>query len=744
MGSPSLSTIDENDPGFEYHQDYYSSYQNTRSSTVILFLVIAGTILYQFLYWLDFDLLPLQQFLWNWLVFLTPFRLLELLDVNGSLDSLLDSASAQSPSSIHARKSAKMRRVLGMDKGGSLMETVAQASRRRLSTFTSPDRGSVPPGLGNLDNSCYQNSVLQGLASLDSFSEYLVEPNHHLDSDQKERHTSAMPMAGSLRGLIADLKGPANNGKRIWTPPTLKNMSSWQQQDAQEYFSKVMDEVDKEVANATRAANEVGGLKANFSRETPEASSAGSNTTKNPLEGMLVQRVGCTTCGHSEGLSMIPFNCLTVPIERDHVNEIAECLDAYTKLERIEGVECGKCTLLKSQHVLATVIERMTSNPGTTDKMIKYTRQRLEAVTEALEEDDYCEKTLREKCVIPTKNRTNTVKTRQAVIARPPKSLVIHINRSLFNEMDGELVKNYAPVLFPKRLDLSPWCLGITDSKGTIQTEEWSIDPLRSMIASSHGYSPKPGPVYELRAAVTHYGRHENGHYICYRKHLAPVPEEKDVQDDVWWRLSDDEVTSVTEQEVLDQGGVFMLFYDRVYEETGASTPENRHSPSLEPMSALSEEIRAADLAPSPSSLHETQFHIPLSEPTAISTDEVPGADLVPASNSSPGEIQSLAAKVPLPSSASPDFGAESSVEDDDTLPPDSLNSLPMSRDPSHASSDTTDDHIDRNNEDCPPPTKPILIKPFIQQHGYRDNEKDDNSTVGKDLTKNPSNLVMV
>ncbi len=27
------------------------------------------------------------------------------------------------------------------------------------------------------------------------------------------------------------------------------------------------------------------------------------------------------------------------------------------------------------------------------------------------------------------------------------------------------------------------------------------------------------GPIYELRAVVTHQGRHENGHFICYRKH---------------------------------------------------------------------------------------------------------------------------------------------------------------------------------------------------------------------------------
>jgi ubiquitin carboxyl-terminal hydrolase 1 len=112
--------------------------------------------------------------------------------------------------------------------------------------------------------------------------------------------------------------------------------------------------------------------------------------------------------------------------------------------------------------------------------------------------------------------------------------------------------------------------------------------------------------MYELRAVITHYGRHENGHYVCYRRHAwrkgpeggleekpaklagekAEVDEvdgiaglegedarkedavvqvqEEEMDESQWWRLSDQDVTKVDEETVLAQSGVFMLFYDCV------------------------------------------------------------------------------------------------------------------------------------------------------------------------------------
>jgi len=103
------------------------------------------------------------------------------------------------------------------------------------------------------------------------------------------------------------------------------------------------------------------------------------------------------------------------------------------------------------------------------------------------------------------------------------------------------------------------------------------MNPSRSMIGSSGNDARAQ---YVLRAAVTHYGRHENGHYICYREHPEHI---KDTDKDTlskqtptkWWRLSDDDVSAVSEDHVLGQGGVFMLFYERLDTSPPESVPHD-------------------------------------------------------------------------------------------------------------------------------------------------------------------------
>lgn len=564
------------DLDYEYHQDYREGELLWRKYLTfgLPSLLLSAVLIYTTLYSLDYNLLPLSEAIWNWFVYLTPAKLLDLLDKDWHASTA--AVESQSSARTHAAKSEAMRRIVGLDKPGGIMGTVAQASRRRLSSLSGismmvQGQEERPPGLGNWDNSCYQNSVLQGLASLDSFSNYLEGPVIEEDAAAENQE---MKMADSLRELITKLKDPSNNGKRIWTPAALKSMSSWQQQDAQEYFSKVLDEIDKEVESAASRIKKLQGLTVVDRKEpevmkvtVPDTDMTTVSTIKNPLEGLLAQRVGCTRCGYSEGLSLIPFNCLTVPLGKSWKYEIGQCLDEYTKLEPIEGVQCGKCTLLRTQRLLTMLVE---NNPDVESVGYKSAIERLRTVEEALEDDDYEDKTLTNKCKIPPKNRMTTTKSRQAVVARPPQSLVVHINRSMFDETTGELKKNYAEVKFQNRLDLGPWCLGSNGKTSDTTVEEWLLDPAESMIASRSSPSRIHGPVYELRAVVTHYGRHENGHYIAYRKHPLPASSDdqsymgKESRKEQWWRLSDDDVSQVSEDNVLNQGGVFMLFYDLV------------------------------------------------------------------------------------------------------------------------------------------------------------------------------------
>src|SRR5277367_7189045 len=71
--------------------------------------------------------------------------------------------------------------------------------------------------------------------------------------------------------------------------------------------------------------------------------------------------------------------------------------------------------------------------------------------------------------------------SKQVALARPPKDLVIHINRSIFDDF-GSQRKNTASVRFPPAFDLGRWCLGIKSSNADVKEfEHWSMTSTESM-----------------------------------------------------------------------------------------------------------------------------------------------------------------------------------------------------------------------------------------------------------------------
>ncbi|CAI4212606.1 unnamed protein product [Parascedosporium putredinis] len=527
--------------------------------TILFNLLRSGALAYQ--------LQALAVFFWDCLVTVTPASVIAFVDSWVNPPMFPGLAPSPGPKT-HAEKSEKMASLLGVNRAAGALRT-------------------SPPYLAN--------ALRSGTA--------------------KRKEIEA---AKTLQDLIADLNDAENNGRTLWTPRVLKNMSSFVQQDAQEYYSKLLDEIDSEIAKSVKAAADTGGptqqqgfgpsppATDNTSRDdnTSQHSddsgygsapcsvsskiSAASRVPRNPLEGLLAQRVACVQCGYSEGLSLIPFNCLTLNLGVNTPgHDLYERLDAYTDLESIEGVECPRCTLLKLQRLLGTLADRFRQTPHSEEHLARV-EARLEAVNLALEEEDFTDETVKEKCKVTPESRVNVVKTKQA---------------------------NSAAVRFPTALDLGPWCLGSTTGRGRSAfekpgadidaaslggEEKWILDPRVSMVAGENRKSAISGPIYELRAVVTHYGHHNNGHYICYRKHTAPAPaqpsepkqgqyaaskleEEEEsgsspladekasqtsaseqVDDRTWWRLSDESVYKVDEEMVTSQGGVFMLFYDCV------------------------------------------------------------------------------------------------------------------------------------------------------------------------------------
>ncbi|KAG8530394.1 uncharacterized protein KY384_004896 [Bacidia gigantensis] len=575
---------------FSSHQsqpDELRTFLSSPNTTFTAYGVLIISIIYYVLRQLDQADLSAAEFIWNVLVYLTPSRLISLLDSAFTSSNPTSTAVSGlgSSSTGHAAKGNAMRRILGFDKSG--LGSVIQRTRTlsNLGSIIKPKRSKAPPGLGNWDNSCYQNSVLQGLAALDPVRDFL----NTVTDEESEPTTSS-----TLKDLIKNLNNGQNNGKTCWTPAKLKNMSSWQQQDAQEYFSKVLDEIEKDVVKHVRKRSRLTALQGLLELQSlpTDGEVKGSITStlvarigdlpdelrliisKTPLEGLLAQRVGCQRCGYVEGLSLVPFNCMTLPLPEENISntthDLETCLDDFTALELIDGVECVKCTLLQAEKQMVALHEALQAAPARAVAPYESVQSQLDSVRQALDDRDFSDGALK-KCQIGPKSRVSTTKSRQAVIARAPEALVLHINRSRFNELTGVQSKNYSSLTFPKDLNLDSWCLGQSPSKMSLinATEEWRTDPSKSLLSDVSCDKLPPGLQYRLRAVVTHHGRHENGHYVCYRKsptHPGAGKDSEFLEETVssWWSLSDEDVREVIEEHVLAQGGVFMLFYEQV------------------------------------------------------------------------------------------------------------------------------------------------------------------------------------
>lgn len=186
-----------------------------------------------------------------------------------------------------------------------------------------------------------------------------------------------------------------------------------------------------------------------------------------------------------------------------------------------------------------------------------------------------------------------TLPSRQDMWSSPPPILALHIQRSDFSS--HYVSKNTCHITYPTLLNLTPFCTNGTLSlapSSAISTQPRAPTLTSVLSGRSSGTSPSsafttvgakghpssttstasaasalpslpPQTLYRLSSAIFHFGSHQSGHYITYRR--IPRTER-------WLRVSDDEVAELrggAGDVVNSRGEVFMLFWERV-EESGS------------------------------------------------------------------------------------------------------------------------------------------------------------------------------
>jgi ubiquitin carboxyl-terminal hydrolase 1 len=204
---------------------------------------------------------------------------------------------------------------------------------------------------------------------------------------------------------------------------------------------------------------------------------------------------------------------------------LEDCLEDYTRLEILKDCICRKCSLVatltrlqKERSPLEAAVAPPAKASSSKKKRLKEVRKMEGRVKAALEEgrieDDL--KDVRIEKVF------STASTKQAMIARPPPVLALHLNRSI--HYGSYVGKNNCRVFFPEVLDLTPYTT--SGSLSTIPTASISTPPPSNPLPR-RSTTPTPSlyrgmeatrTIYRLSAVVCHFGTHSFGHYICYRR----------------------------------------------------------------------------------------------------------------------------------------------------------------------------------------------------------------------------------
>ncbi|KAK9234823.1 hypothetical protein V1525DRAFT_382710 [Lipomyces kononenkoae] len=397
-------------------------------------------------------------------------------------------------------------------------EPQPKVSNSSTATATTMASG-VLGGLVNTGNTCFLNSVLQAMAS-----------SQHLINFLNSAVSASLPLATELRTLILDLNSslPSQHTHSAVQLLRLLKSKRWiddqEQQDAHEFFLSLLDALRVERVNGGDAVL--------------------------PFDGLLSSRVVCLQCGEAQTVKQIPFSSLelslpslssssssssspslfsdqSVTVEAMLANAVApEKLDVY----------CQRCSLVAAEAHLQRLIARASppssrsSSPEPENAsrpkpdigpILRARRNMINAALDkpAIQEADF-EKLKPPRLVLSTK-------IKQATIFRPPRTLVLHVNRSEYDAHLGIAHKINTRVEFPERVQFGKY---VTDSSEGSDGEAW----------------------YRLSSTVVHFGSHSFGHYVAYRR----------VGMDSWVRVSDGDVQPVGIDEVLSNGNVVLLFYE--------------------------------------------------------------------------------------------------------------------------------------------------------------------------------------
>ncbi|KAJ2759253.1 ubiquitin-specific protease ubp1 [Coemansia sp. BCRC 34490] len=540
--------------------------------------------------------------------------------------------------------------ILAASVGGDGSSTGGKSSKRQQGKGKKRPQKVFMRGLYNLGNTCFMNSTLQSLSSLEGFNEYIENCAAFI---MRNERTAVDPVdaaiALQLRNTVVQLV-PQTRKVPALSPRDLVNslskrvrwVSSRNEQDAHELFQMISSTLNATRREADTSLFDSGFLSSSLPIDTPVFSPAptapdhpqnrpdvaddsaetsltneeppkdpkqpvsrrGSSAASfrmppfsNPFLGMAADRIACVKCGYTAAIRHFTFDNLSLALPMARRTTVEECLSMYTEIEQLSHFKCANCTLLATlahtektirqrEAELATYVDTASSSRSSSSsssrkvqklrssiKALHSNRRKLENAAAGSLEDDL-------KGVELTSPPPG-VSTKQTMLARTPRILVLHLSRLIFLPTDGS-VKNPVHVTVSPLLDISPFTTTGHISKNASKPISGSEAPSGIRGSVSLDEAKRMNCLYRLCAMVFHAGTHDSGHFYTYRR--VPLngaksddsntsntsqqqqQQKRSFEDEAaqWFMISDIESKEISESTVFSAGNAYMLFYERV------------------------------------------------------------------------------------------------------------------------------------------------------------------------------------
>ncbi|XP_020791152.1 ubiquitin carboxyl-terminal hydrolase 30 isoform X1 [Boleophthalmus pectinirostris] len=429
-------------------------------------------------------------------------------------------------------------------------------------------RGMVP-GLLNLGNTCFLNSLLQGLAACPSFVIWL---ERFSQSTLSSRET---PLSETLLKLLKALSGDEPSEEDILDAGCVLDVlrlyrwhiSSFEEQDAHELFHVLTSSLEEERDREPKVTHLFDMQSLEFLSQEEEKNMACRSRAplhpipstwkfQHPFHGRLTSNMSCKRCEHQSPVRYDSFDSLSLSIPLPQWGRpvsLDQCLQHFISSETIKEVECENCTKLqqgtlevlhsqrttfvkqlklgKLPQCLCIHLQRLTwSNEGSPIK-----RQEHVQFSEFLSMDHYKHSTSKQRAV-PVKCSPTPLKTaslEEDSVVKPTANGAEkehHNNNKPFSNGNCSSLFHYSAGVRPQ--------LSISCDLGSAEY------------------------LFQLTAVLVHHGDMHSGHFITYRRSPASVCTSSPFSSQWLW-VSDDSVRKASLHEVLSSNA-YMLFYERV------------------------------------------------------------------------------------------------------------------------------------------------------------------------------------